>query len=99
VSLPKFGDQKKDEAGAENGHDESGRMEERAILRLGEKPSYESAHDGTNNAQKGCSDETHVARAHKPLRKQTGEESDDDVPDNMEHDVFPFLLAVDLRTE
>jgi len=67
------------EDGAEDRHDEAGRVKRRARCGLRKKPRDEAADDGAGDAEQSCHEEAEVLYAWK---KRTGDEPDDETDDD-----------------
>ena len=79
-------DDEKQDDGADDRQDETGRVEERAVLGLGENPGNQAADDRAADADKGGEPKPHL-KSHEGFRDESNDESDDDRPDDVEHDL------------
>jgi hypothetical protein len=85
-------DEEDHEAGADDGEEQSSRMNEGAIGGLGKEAGDEPPDEGTDDADKRGANESDMTASHDKEGDQSDDETDDDGPDNMEHGDVPFLF-------
>ncbi|MCE0496348.1 MAG: hypothetical protein LV481_00165 [Methylacidiphilales bacterium] len=83
--------------GSNNGHEKSRRMKKGAIPWPGKNPRDQPANHRASNANEGGFDKTHVLhRRHHMPRNETNDKTDDNRPENVEHNSLNFVLAAAL---
>ncbi len=85
-SPREFGEGKKQDDGADDRQQKTGRVKKSAIFGSGENAGDQTAHDRAANADEGRHPEPHVPGSrNEPLGDQANNKANDNGPDNVEH--------------